>query len=135
MWLFASIVTAAVLVFSISIVPVIRNYAIARKVGLPIIISPVDPLGLFWLLIGVHFIPLIRLLPGFLSRWTQCCEYGGTYNDRSPLHQRYGPAFIHVNAGFNELVVADPVAADSIMSRRKDFIKPEKLYGTLGKYQ
>jgi hypothetical protein len=132
MWFLAFVVTAVVLFCSLTILPIIRNYADARRVGLPIIIVPVDPLGIFWLLIGIHFLPLIRLLPGVLSRWTQCCEQGsGGYVDRSALHKRYGPVFIHVNPAFNEVVVADPVAADNVMSRRKDFIKHEKAYGKL----
>ncbi|KAF2094903.1 cytochrome P450 [Rhizodiscina lignyota] len=131
MWPQACVITALVLYFSLTILPLYRNYVVARKVGLPIIISPVNPLGVFWLLLGVRFIPLIRLLPNRLSLWTHCTEYGGGFNDRTAIHKRVGPVFMHVNPAWNELVVADATSAASILNRRKDFIKPQIFYERL----
>lgn len=118
-----------VLFVSATVLPLYRNYTIAQKVGLPIIIDPVNPMGVLWLLLGPYLLPLLRLLPASLSLWTDCTEYAGGFNDRGAIHKRLGPVFIHVNPARNELVIADPTTASNVLGRRKDFIKPALFYG------
>lgn len=132
MWLLTLFIVVSTFFVWFTALPLARNLAVARKIGLPIVIVPVDPLGLFWLLIGMQFRPLMRrILPESLTDWMHCCVYGGDIEQRRPIHARLGPVFIAVNPGFIELVVGDAVAADQVFTRRKDFPKPARAYRPL----
>lgn len=109
--------------------PLLRNLSTARKLGLPVVVSPVDPLNIPWLLVADFVIPPLRgILPFYLSQWTYCSQYGGTHTERTVIHKLYGPVFLIAHPAGIELSVADPAAADDILKRRKDFVKDGKLY-------
>ena len=129
-WLFVS---ASVLFVSLSwtLISVVSNYNAARKIGFPIIISPVSPLNPLWILTSRAFprILLLRHLPFGLGKWARCTYMGWTFQDKHALHDELGPVFVVVTPSGNEVTVADRQAAHTILSRRKDFIKPAVMYG------
>ena len=110
---------------------VVTNFYKARQIGLPIIISPVSSLNPLWLLTYRTFpsILMLRYLPFHLGRWAICTVMGWTFQDKHALHDELGPMFTIVTPGGNEVTVADPQATDTILSRRKEFIKPAIMYG------
>lgn len=110
---------------------IISNYNTARKIALPVIISPVSPLNPLWILTYRTFpiVLLLKHLPFGLGKWVRCTYMGWTFDDKYALHDELGPIFIVVTPSGNELSVADSHAAHTILSRRKEFIKPAVMYG------
>lgn len=125
---FASIVFGSI---SWTLFSIITNYNAARKIGLPIVISPVASLNPLWILTYRAFpsVLFLKHLPFGLGTWARCTFMGWHFHDKHALHDEFGPVFIIVTPGGNEVTVADPQAAHLIFSRRKEFIKPAAMYG------
>ena len=113
-------------------VSIISNYIAARKIGLPLVISPVYPLNPFWIITYKVFpaILLLRYLPFGLGAWARCTYIGWQFDEKHALHDELGPVFVIVTPGGNEVTVADTQMAHTVLARRKDFIKPAIMYGT-----
>lgn len=111
---------------------VYRNYVIARRIGLPIVISPVSTLNPFWILSYRAFPAILSLkhLPFGLGTWARCTSMGWAFEDKYRIHDELGPIFTLVTPAGNEVTLADPEAAHAVLARRKDFIKPAAMYGT-----
>ena len=107
------------------------NYQAARKLALPIIVSPLNALNPFWML-TLKIIPslprFLQLLPFLWGRWPRCTYMGWTFQDKYALHVELGLAFVLVTPSGNELWIADPDAAHLVLSKRKDFHKPTAMY-------
>ena len=127
-FVFASIFLASV---SWTLISVLSNYNAARRIALPVIISPVSPLNPLWILTYRAFPWVLSLkhLPLGLGRWARCTYMGWQFNDKHALHNELGSLFIVVTPSGNEVSVADSQATHTIFSRRKDFIKPAVMYG------
>lgn len=126
--LLASIIFAS---WAWTLFSVVSNYNIARKLALPLIISPVSPLNPLWILTYKAF-PLVlslKYLPFGFGTWARCTFMGWTFHDKQALHHELGPCFIVVTPSGNEISVADPSATHNILSRRKEFNKPAVMYG------
>ena len=108
-----------------------RNYLVARSFGLPIVISPVSPLNPFWILLWRGFPAILSLkhLPYGLGTWARCTSMGWAFQDKHRIHDKLGPLFVLVTPAGNEVTVADPEAAHTVLARRKDYIKPAVMYG------
>ena len=128
LFVFASLLFATL---AWTLISVIYNYNAARKVGFPIVISPVSPLNPLWILTSRAFprILSLRHLPFGLGKWARCTYIGWTFQDKHALHDELGPIFVVVTPSGNEVTVADHQAAHTILSRRKEFIKPAVMYG------
>lgn len=108
------------------------NYRIARQFGLPVIISPVSTLDPLWI-ITYKCLPILRSLQWLPFGWgafARCSAIGWQFKEKYALHGQFGDAFILVTPSVNELVVADPDAANEILGHRKEFIKPAVVYST-----
>ena len=126
--LFASIIFASL---SWTLLSLFSNYNAARKIALPLVISPVSPLNPLWILTyrAFPFILSLKYLPFGLGKWARCTFMGWTFHDKHALHDELGSVFIVVTPSGNELSVADSPATHTILSRRKEFIKPAVMYG------
>lgn len=124
----ASIIFA---VFAWTLLSLLSNYNAARKIALPVVISPVSPLNPLWILTYRVFPSILSLkhLPFGLGTWARCTYMGWSFHDKYALHDELGPVFTVVTPGGNEIIVADPQATHTILSRRKEFIKPAVMYG------
>lgn len=111
----------------------LRNYMVARRIGLPIVISPITPLNYFWLICYRVFPSVLHLkrLPFGLGKWARCTYTSWTFDDKCALHDELGDLFSIVSPGSIEVVVADPNTAHDIFTRRKDFVKPARVYDQL----
>ncbi|KAL8911697.1 MAG: hypothetical protein Q9171_003187 [Xanthocarpia ochracea] len=56
---------------------------------------------------------------------------GWAFEDKHKLHDEVGPLFTLVTPAANEVTVADPEVAHTVLARRKDFIKPAVMYEQL----
>lgn len=112
---------------------IISNYVLARRIGFPIIISPVSTLNPFWIISYKVFPPILQLkhLPFGLGTWARCTYIGWQFDDKYALHALLGPIFTIVTPGGNEVTVADPLTAHHILAQRKEFIKPAIMYDQL----
>lgn len=117
-----------------SLVRLINNYNEARKIGLPILISPVNPSGPLWMFSKDILKPVVAHLPFGLGDWVARAEMGWTFYARFSIHARYGEAFTIVSPGENEVILAEPVATEDVLRRRNDFIKNPDVYGMLNIY-
>ena len=106
----------------------LSNLKIARRTGLPIVISPVFIFNPLWVLFHKNLISLLKSLPWGLGNFTRYNKLGWTYDDKYRIHEELGDAFIVVNPSQNDLYVAEAGAIDAITARRKDFTKPAAMY-------
>lgn len=129
-WFFA-IASIIFALLSWTIIAIISNYVAARKIGLPIIISPVSPLNPLWIITYRTFPSVLSLsrLPFGLGTWARCTFLGWSFKDKHALHDELGRVFVIVTPGGNEVTMADPQATHDILSHRKEFIKPAAMYG------
>lgn len=113
-----------------TVVSLLLNYKAARRIGLPVIISPVSSLDPLWIL-TYRALPILRLLkslPFCLGKWGRCTYMGWSFDDKYALHKELGLAFTLVTPSLNEVWIADPDAAHVVLSRRKEYIKPAEMY-------
>ncbi|KAG9236761.1 cytochrome P450 [Amylocarpus encephaloides] len=113
------------------------NYRLATKTGLPCYFSPVDPTSLPWLVIVTlsGYNTIGRLLPAFIFDRVKLTIPGWEFDCKYSMHARLGSIFILVTPGENHVYVADSEIGSAILTRRKDFGKPEvntKILGMFG---
>lgn len=114
-----------------------NNYRIALTSNLPIMIGLGNPDNWLWIVLSV---PLRRTLERLLSasfydKFFKTTIYGWEFRDKNILHEKIGPMFLLVTAGETELWIADPIAASSVLARRKDFLQSKigtKIMEVLG---
>ena len=111
--------------------PLYNNYMKARTIGLPVIVIPTDPLSPLWAFNTKESSTFLTKWSFGLLSWSKLLYWSSAFDNKYYLHKRIGPAFVLVTTGKNWVYIADPEAADSALSRRKEFIKPRELYGTL----
>ena len=100
------------------------NYRQARKTGLPIFISPVNPANPFWLVFAATFQPqLERYLPSCIYNRIRTAIFGWEFRCRYTVNAKLGPVFVLVTPARNEVWVADPRMASEVLARRKDFLQ------------
>lgn len=130
--IFTSIVIALV---SWHLFTFLQTYNKARQIGLPILLSPVDPWGLFWMITGPLLSPILVRLPFGLGEFTRYVKNDWYYIDRTRLHEKLGPAFLIVSSSRIQVVMGDGVAAEDILTKgRKDFVKLPELYQALNTF-
>ena len=99
-----------------------RNYQLARKTGLPILVCPVNPANPLWLVLSSTFQPaLARYLPSVIYDRIDVAIYGWEFRCRYTVNAKLGPAFILVTPARNEVWIADPEMAYAVLMRRNDF--------------
>lgn len=109
----------------------LRSYREACSIGLPIILSPTRTLNPVWIVLGkaTPILSVLQHLPLNLGNWARFTYIGWQYDDKGAIHQMLGPAFVLCTPGLNEVHLADPSAAHTVLTQRKDFIKPLMMYG------
>lgn len=100
-----------------------RNYQVARTLGVPIRIIPIDHLNKLWLLVDKHVVSLVRRLPGRLGNnsFTRYNYRGWHEDDGLRSHDEMGDAWVLVTPCRNWLYLADPEALMNMYRRGKDF--------------
>lgn len=100
----------------------LKNYLSARKTGLPIIIFPLNNYHPIWMILSVPLRPLFeKHLPASIYERIDLATYGFEFRLKESIFKKYGPAFILVTSGSNELSLIDPELAAEVLKRIKDF--------------
>lgn len=107
------------------------NYRKARRIGFPIVITPIDPFDPLWVVAGPYLAPLLSHLPFGLGDFTRYSYIGWAWKDGLAMHERYGDALAIVTPVENQVFVADAKAVEDVLVRRKDFTKKPALYAML----
>lgn len=130
-WYLYSLGTAILVWLIWTFVSLFTNYKLARRMGYPIVISPVYPFNLVWILMRMAFLddPTSPGLPSALGKWTRCSHLAWMFHDTYAMHEELGKVFVLVTPKVNQIIIADPSVAYSVMLRRKEFIKPIDMYG------
>ncbi|KAK4187023.1 putative cytochrome P450 [Podospora australis] len=115
-------ILTAILVINSSI-SLARNYMIARKIGVPIRVIPIDHTNPLWMTVDRKVLYYVRKLPGFLgdnsfTRYNfRCWEM----YDRLRQHQEMGDAFVIVTPARIWFYLSNPEALMDCFRRRTDF--------------
>ncbi|MCJ1311357.1 hypothetical protein MMC25_005028 [Agyrium rufum] len=106
-----------------STVALYRNHRRATPIGLPLLISPIDPFNPLWILLRPYVNPLLSCLPYGLGSFTRYDYLGWVWHDKNQLHRIHGPAFVIVTPGQNHLIVGDAAACNDIFKRWREVVK------------
>ncbi|KAL8369691.1 hypothetical protein RB595_000161 [Gaeumannomyces hyphopodioides] len=127
----------------------VQNIIKARAMGLPVVFVPVDQAHLLWVIVGPHLRrPLERILPASLWRRLSLSIFGWEFHEGLRPFERLAPAgrsthkaspaaghsFALVGLRSLEVWTADPVAAQDIILRTRDFEIPHAHAYALGPY-
>ncbi|KAK3326713.1 hypothetical protein B0H66DRAFT_617882 [Apodospora peruviana] len=99
----------------------LRNYMVARKIGVPIRIIPIDRLNPIWMLIDRKVLSVLKWLVPWVDG-TGFARYnfrGWELKDRIRSHQELGDAFVLVTPGM--VLSCRPRCADGGLSSKKQF--------------
>ena len=112
----------------------ITNYAIARRVGVPVVVIPVDPESPLWMLTSDYLSPftdrLLSWIPFGSGSFTRYAHRGWDVHDRAKSFLELGDAFILVTTGKNWLYVCNAETVAEMLQRRKEFERPLEIMGT-----
>jgi hypothetical protein len=112
----------------------ITNYAIARRVGVSVVVIPVDPESPLWMLTSDYLGPFIdRVLswiPFGSGSFTRYAHRGWDVHDRAKSFLELGDAFILITTGKNWLYVCNAETVAEMLQRRKEFERPLEIMGT-----
>ena len=112
-----------------------RNYTIARKVGIPIVVVFVDWQDPVWLVLSPLF-TWIQWLPFGLGNWYNHTTMDGIVDNKFKVFSRLGEAYAVVSPNGVDVIIGDPVAAEEVIKDWKVWRRPQKLYdlfNTMGK--
>jgi hypothetical protein len=103
-----------------------RNYYLARRTGLPILVCPVNPGNLVWMVLSAKFQPaLARYLPSIVYDHIEVAINGWQFRARYTVNAKLGPTFMLVTPARNELCTTDPDMAHAVLSRPRHFVHLE----------
>ena len=126
-----SIVTITLGLYLWSLTSLLQNYRKAKRVGLPVLVTPITLNNPIWLLSSSYIEPILKRIPFGLTNFVHYSTQAWTFNDKYYLHAKYGAAFIIVSPDVIQVILADAAAAEDVFSRRKAFIKDSATYKPL----
>lgn len=105
MWSFwaVALFAAPALIFLKNLVSLARNYHIARKTNLPIVVSPVHRSGKLWLVLQRFVAPVLAK-----AFWVRCNWYGQLWKEQDSLHRDIGKVYLNISADAIEVKPGDP---------------------------
>lgn len=112
----------------------LSNYLAARKVGVPVIVVPVNPESPFWMLIsdafGSYIDYALSWIPIGSGTFARYAHRGWDVHDKAKTFEELGDTFILVTTGKNWLYVCNADAFTEILQRRADFKRPLEIMGS-----
>lgn len=116
-----------------SVVCLLRNYLVARKLGVPVRIIPVDHINPLWYLVNQQVAALLRRLPFGLgdNNITKYNYLGFEIPLRWKSHQEMGDAFVLCSPARNWLYLGSPDVITTMLKRNNDFPHDSELTAML----
>jgi cytochrome P450 len=111
----------------------LRNYAIARKVGLPIVVVPISPENPLWMLLARYVLPILQYVPFGNGHFSRFCHIGWEFDEKARAHVEFGDAFMFATPGKNWIYLCDADAIHDIIKRERsgEFARPVELLAML----
>ncbi|CAG8981152.1 hypothetical protein HYALB_00005867 [Hymenoscyphus albidus] len=110
-----------------------NNYTVARRVGIPVVVIPVNPESPLWMLLSDYIGPsidrILSWLPFGSGYFTRYAHRGWDVHDRAKSFLELGDAFILVTTGKNWLYICNAETLTEILQRRKEFERPLEIMG------
>ena len=110
------------------------NYRRAKSMGIPLIRIPVDFLNIPWQVVEHQIWAITDFLRLPLPRCARYMRRGWHFADKSKTHQELGPLYALVTPRDIYVGICDAEAVNQVLSRRQDFPRPAKNYGTDTEY-
>ena len=101
------------------LVALTRAYLVARKINLPIYLTPVDSQNFLWIVFSVPLQPLFkRLLPPSLYMRLELCIFGFETRVRNKPLEMFGGSYLLVGPGSVEFWTQDPVVMMQVLGNK-----------------
>lgn len=111
------------------------NYLVARKIGVPLIILPINPSSPLWMMISDAFGKQIDAALSWTSygrnSFSRYAHRGWDVKDKAKTFEEIGDAFVMVTTGQNWLYVCNADTLVDILQRRADFKRPPEIMAVL----
>ena len=114
-----------------SAITLASNVRRARTMGVPLIVVPVSPVNVLWMLVEPLVFRILDSLPFRFKSFDRYGRRGWHFIDKSASHIEYGNAWALVTPCEIFLSICDPNAINEIFARRPDFERPVQLYREL----
>ncbi|KAF4618988.1 hypothetical protein G7Y89_g14859 [Cudoniella acicularis] len=109
------------------------NYSIAKRVGVPVVVIPVDPESPLWMLTSDYLGPFIDCVLSWIpygsGSFTRYAHRGWDVHDKAKSFLELGDAFILVTTGKNWLYICNADTIMELLQRRKEFDRPVEIMG------
>ncbi|KAH7110906.1 cytochrome P450 monooxygenase-like protein, partial [Dendryphion nanum] len=112
---------------------IIRNHAVAKTMGLPVIVVPISPENPIWMLAGRHIMPFLRRLPFGNGNFTRFGYVGWQFDEKYKVHQELGDAVVFTTPGKNWIYICNADAIHQLIrqERQGEFARPVELLAML----
>jgi len=99
------------------------SYLAAAKIGLPIVLCPINSLNIIWMVASSPLRPVLsRTLPKFLWQRLEIITYGFEFFTRGePFLRTFGKAYTVVGPGSFEVWLGDAGLVHAVLNQRKGF--------------
>ncbi|KAI3398548.1 hypothetical protein diail_9072 [Diaporthe ilicicola] len=135
MWYIWSIAFLLAYLVASTAISLWNNYTLARKTGLPVVVSPVSKFNPLWLVSQRRLAPWMRRnLPASLGAWTRHNMLSWHFDDKYFMFQELGGAWMHVTPSGVDFHCADPAVNAQVFGRRRDFDKPLEVLNLVDIY-
>ncbi|KAK8127192.1 hypothetical protein PG984_008300 [Apiospora sp. TS-2023a] len=113
-----------------SMLCLLRNYLIARKIGIPIRVLFIASNNPFWMLVDTSVVTLLCKLLPFLrnSSFARYNWRGWEVQDKCRSALEMGTAWVLVTSNYNAIQLCDPDALMDVFRRKNDFPRPLQFY-------
>jgi hypothetical protein len=107
----------------------LQNYLVARRVGIPVRVIPINPENPLWMILDKRFIvPLFEKLPFGPGTFTRFNWRGWEFADKYRAHEEMGDVFLMVTSGRLWIHLCNPEALVEVLRKDKEFPRPLEIF-------
>lgn len=97
LWALGLLLGSALYNLARSISATTSNYRAAKKMGLPVVVSPVNSRNVFWLLTQKYLAPIICAAPFGLGSWARFTIRGWLWENHEKMYQNLGKVWVQAS--------------------------------------
>lgn len=113
------------------ILTLLRYYAVALEVGLPITVVSISPENPVWMMLARHVVPWLKYIPFGDGDFSKFAHVGWEWELKYQAHLDLGDAILMVSPGKNWVYLCNAETIHDIIQRerRHEFERPAELLG------
>lgn len=104
------------------------NIRRARTMNVPIVVVPISPTNVLWIIVEPLFFRVLDALPLPRGNFSRYGRRGWHFYEKASSHMELGDAWALVTTRETFLHICDPEAINDVFARRQDFIRPVQFY-------